>query len=349
MSNKFRKVCSISLTAMFGAAVAILAHATPQSTGYHLVKKVVLGGEGGWDYLNADSDTHRIFISHGTHVVVVDQDGNVVGDIPNLNGAHGAALAPDLSRGYITNGRGNSVTIFDLKSLQTIKDLPLPAARNPDGYLYDALTKRVFAFNGKSHDATAIDAVTYEVMGTVPLGGQPEGARTDGKGHIFVNIEDDSHIVQFDARTLKVLTTWPLPCKEPSGMAIDLAHQRLFTGCQNKPVMVAVDYTTGKVVDSVPIGDDIDSAWFDPATGLFFASCGDGTITAVHEDTPDKYTVVDTIKTMAGAARMAVDIQNHRLYAVSVQYGPAPAPTPENPKPRPPVIPGTFTLLIFAK
>jgi hypothetical protein len=344
-----RKLWIMSLVAVLGAVAVILAHAASQSTGYHLVKKVILGGEGGWDYLNADSETHRVFISHGTHMVVVDQDGNVVGDITNLNGAHGAALAPDLNRGYITNGRGNSVTIFDLKSLQTIKELPLPAAQNPDGYLYDPLTKRVFTFNGRSHDATAIDAVTFQVLGTVPLSGQPEGARTDGKGHIFVNIEDDSHIVQFDARTLKVLTTWPLPCKEPSGMAIDVAHQRLFTGCQNKPVMVAVDYTTGQVVDSVPIGDDIDSAWFDPTTSLFFASCGDGTITAVHEDSPDKYTVVDTIKTLVGAARMAVDTSNHNLYTVSVQYGPPPTPTAENPKPRAPVIPGTFTLLIFAQ
>jgi YVTN family beta-propeller protein len=279
----------------------------------------------------------------------VDQDGNIVGDIPNLKGAHGAALAPEINRGFITNGRGNSVTIFDLKSLQTIRELPLPAAQNPDGYLYDSLTKRVFTFNGRSHDATVIDAVTDQVLDTVPLGGQPEGASADGKGRIFVNIEDDSHIVELDSRTLKVLNTWALPCKEPSGMAIDVTHQRLFTGCQTKPVMVAVDYTTGKVVDSVPIGEGIDSAWFDPGTGLFFASCGDGTITVVHEDSPNKYTVVDTIKTLVGAARMAVDTKNHNLYTVSVQYGPAPAPTAENPKPRAPVIPGTFTLLIFAK
>jgi hypothetical protein len=312
-------------------------------------KKVILGGEGGWDYLNVDSNTHRVFISHGTHVVVVDSDGNVVGDIPNLKGAHGAALAPDLNRGYITNGRGNSVTIFDLKSLQTIKELPLPAAQNPDGYLYDSASKRVFTFNGRSHDATAVDAMTDEVVGTVTLGGQPEGARTDGMGHIFVNIEDDSHIVTFDSKTLKVLNTWPLPCKEPSGMAIDVAHKRLFTGCQTKPQMVVLDYTTGTVIASAPIGEDVDSAWFDPGTGLFFASCGDGTITAVHEDSPDKYTVVDTIKTMAGASRMTVDTKNHNLYTVSVQYGSVPAPTTENPRPRPQAIPGTFTLLIFAK
>jgi hypothetical protein len=344
-----RNLWVLLMAGVSSVAFAVLAIAAPQSSGYHLVKKVTLGGEGGWDYLNVDTDTHRVFISHGTHMVVVDPDGNVVGDIPNLNGAHGAALVPEFDRGYITNGRSNSVTIFDLTSLQTIKELPLPAVQNPDGYVYDSASKRVFTFNQRSHDATAIDVMTDQVVGTVPLDGQPEGARADGMGHIFVNIEDNSHILVLDSKNLKVLQSWPLPCKEPSGMAIDVAHKRLFTGCQTKPTMVVVDYTTGKVVASAPIGEDIDSAWFDPGTGLVFASCGDGAITAIHEDSPDKYTVVDTIKTLVGAARMAVDTKNHNLYTVSVQYGPAPAATAENPKPRPSIVPGTFTMLIFAK
>ncbi len=331
------------------AALVAYAIAAPQGTGYHLVKKVVLGGEGGWDYVNADPSSHRVYISRGTHIMVVDPDGKVVGDIPNLKGTHGAALVPELNRGFSSNGQSNSVTIFDLKTLEVIKEVPLPAAQGPDGYLYDPASKRVFVFNARSQDATGIDAKTGEVAGTVPLGGKPEAAVADDQGHIFVNNEDKTLLVEFDSKAFKVLNNRPIEgCESPSGLAIDTAHKRLFVGCHNQQ-MVVVDYTTGKSVAKIPIGNGIDSTWFDPGTQLAFSSCGDGTITAAHEDSPDKYTVVDTVKTQTGARTMALDTGNHNIYTVTADFGPAPAASPENPRPRPAIIPNTFTLLIFTK
>jgi len=328
--------------------LAALALAAPQSSGYHLVKKVTLGGDGGWDYLNVDSDTHRVFISHATHVMVVDPDGNVVGDVGNLKGTHGAALAPEFNHGFTSNGQSNSVTMFDLKTLQTIKEIPLPAM-GPDGYLYDKASKRMFTFNARSQDATAVDAQTGEVVGSVPLGGKPETAQPDGEGHVFVNIEDKNQILEFDSKALKVLTTWPTEsCDEPGGLAIDTAHKRLLVGCHNK-AMTVVDYTNGKLVATIPIGMGVDATWFDPGTGLAFSSCGDGTITVAHEDSPDKYTVVDTIMTQNGARTMALDTKNHNIYTVTAEFGPTPAATEQNPRPRPTQLPGTFTLLIFGR
>jgi len=335
---------------LFACGVVLAVHAVAaQSPSYHLVKKVALGGEGGWDYLNADPTSHRVFLSRGTHIMVVDPDGKVVGDIPNLKGTHGAALAPELNRGFSSNGQSNSITIFDLKTLAVVKEVPLPEAQGPDGYLYDPATKRVFVFNGRSHDATGIDAMTGEIAGTVPLGGKPEAGAADGQGHVFVNNEDKSVLVEFDSKTLKVLNNWPIEgCEHPSGLAIDTAHKRLFDGCHNQQ-MVVIDYTNGKTVASIPIGTGIDSTWFDPATRLAFSSCGNGTIIAAHEDTPDKYTVVDTIQTENGARTMALDTGNHNIYTVTADFAPAAAPTPETPNPRPRPLPGTFRLLIFAK
>jgi DNA-binding beta-propeller fold protein YncE len=331
-----------------GAALATLSAPKPQGSGYHLLKKVTLGGEGGWDYLTADPGTHRVFLSRGTHIMVVDPDGKVVGDIPNLQGTHGAAIVTEFGRGFSSNGRSNSVTIFDLKTLATITEVKLPAADGPDGYLYDPGSKRVFTFNARSKDATAVDAKTGEVLGSVPLGGKPEAAQTDGAGHVWVNVEDKAELLEFDSNQLKALNTWPLPnCEEPTGMAIDLDHKRLFIGCHSQQLLVT-DYT-GKVVGSVPIGQGVDASAFDPGTGLAFASCGDGTITVVHEDSPDKYTVVETISTQRGARTMALDTANHNIYTVTAEFGPAPAPTADNPRPRPVPIPSTFTLLIYGR
>jgi mono/diheme cytochrome c family protein len=224
----------------------------------------------------------------------------------------------------------------------------LPDAVGPDGYVYDPVSKRVFTFNGRSDNATAVDAQSGEaVPGSVPLGGKPEAAQADGAGHIFVNIEDKDQLLEFDSQALKVINTWPLaPCTQPSGMASDLAHKRLFIGCHNS-LMAIVDFTTGKVVTTEPIGTGIDGDGFDPGTGFAFASCGDGTITVVHEDSPDKFTVVDTIKTQQGARTMAFDSSNHTIYTVTAEMTPAPAPTPENPRPRPGIVPDTFMLLIY--
>jgi hypothetical protein len=345
----FSGACLLALLVLLSS---IVSPAFPQSSGsgYHLVKKVILGGVGGWDYLNADPVSHRVFISRGNHVMVVDAEGSVVGDIPNLMGTHGAAIVNEFNHGFTSNGGSNSVTMFDLKTLAVLSDIKMPDAVGPDGYIYDTTSKRVFTFNGRSNNATAVDAKSGEVLaGSVPIGGKPEAAQADGAGHIFVNVEDKDQLLEFDSKTLMVMNTWPLaPCTQPSGMAIDPPHKRLFVGCHNN-LMVVVDFTTGKVVASEPIGMGIDADGFDPSTGFAFASCGDGTITVVHEDTPDKYTVVDTIKTQAGARTMAYDISNHNIYTVTADLMPAPAPTPDNPRPRPIQVPNSFTLLIYGR
>lgn len=260
-------------------------------SGYHVTKTIKLGGEGGWDYLTVDGG--RVYISRGTHVMVVDADtGALVGDIPNTNGVHGIAIAPDLDKGFISDGRDNNVTIFDVKTLKVLGTAP--TGKNPDAIIYDPTSKRVFAFNGSSKDATAIDAGTGSVAGTIALGGKPEFAVADGKGHVFVNIEDTSEIVQFNSEKLAVETRWKItPGEEPSGLAIDRKHRRLFSVCSNK-LMVVVNADNGKVITTLPIGAGTDAAGFDPENGFAFSSNGgDGTVTVAHEDTPDKYSVVE--------------------------------------------------------
>jgi hypothetical protein len=317
-------------------------------SGYRLVKKVKLGGEGGWDYLTVDSASRRLYISRGTHVMVVDADqGTVLGDIPNTAGVHGIALVPDMNKGFTSNGRTATSTIFDMKTLKTIGEAKTD--KDPDAIIYDAGSKRVFTFNGDAATATAIDVATGKAGGNVALGGGPEFAAADGKGHIFVNLEDKSELVKFDPVTLKVEKTWPLaPCESPSGLAIDAEHEILIVGCHNK-MMAFVDGNSGKVIGTVPIGQGVDANRFDAETGLAFASCGDGTVTVAHEDSPDKFTVVDTITTQRGARTMELDKANHNLYLVTAEFGATPAATTENPRPRPAIVPGTFTLLIFGK
>jgi len=333
------------IAAIFAAqSFAVMAAASE----YKLVRKITLGGEGGWDYFEVDPATSHVFIPRGSHILVVDAEGKQIGDIPNIHGAHAIAFAPALKRAFLSTD--NSVTVLDTDKLQVVREAKLPSGRDPDAILYDAGTKRVFTFNGEGgNDATALDADTGSVVGSVPLGGKPEFAQADGAGHIYVNVEDKSQIIAFDAKTLKALHTWPIaPCKEPSGMAIDVAHQRLFSGCHNG-LMAVVDYTNGKVVATIPIGKGVDANRFDPATGLAFASCGDGTITVAHQDSPDKYSVVQTIATQRGARTMTIDAGNHNVYTVTAEFGPPPKATAENPHPWPTVISKTFTLVIFAK
>lgn len=319
----------------------------PKDSSYRLLKKLTLGGEGGWDYFAVEPSTGHVFIPRGTHIMVMDSEGKQVADIPGVKGAHAIVFAPELDRAFLSTD--GSVTILDLRARKVRSQVWL-ADKDPDAILYDSAVKRVFTFNGGgSQDATAIDAETGKVVGTIELGGKPETAQADGAGHVYVNIEDQNKIVAFDSKTLKVLNTWPLsPCESPSGMAIDVAHQRLFSGCHNQ-LMAVVDYTNGKVVATIPIGKGIDANRFDPGTGLAFASCGDGTITVAHEDTPDKYTVVQTIQTQRGARTMALDTKKHNVYTVTAEFGPPPAPTRERPHPYPSVISKTFTLLIFGQ
>jgi DNA-binding beta-propeller fold protein YncE len=317
-------------------------------SGYHLIKKVKLGGEGGWDYLSVDAASRRIFISRGTHVMVVDADqGTVVGDIPNTQGVHGIALVSEMNKGFTSNGSSATATIFDMKTLKTLGEVKTD--KKPDAIIYDPASKRVFTFNGDASSSTAIDAATGKVVGTVALGGGPEFAAADGKGHVFVNLEDKSQLVKFDATTLKVEQSWPLaPCESPSGLAIDAEHEILVVGCHNK-MMAFLDGNSGHVIGTVPIGQGVDANRFDADTGLAFASCGDGTVTVAHEDSPDKFSVVDTINTQRGARTMELDRSNHNLYLVSADFGATPAATAEHPHPRPAIVPDTVVLLIYGK
>jgi YVTN family beta-propeller protein len=320
----------------------------PGPSGYHLKKKIKVGGEGGWDYITFDSATRRLFISRGTRVMVLDVDSEkVVGEIPETPGVHGIALAPELNRGFISNGRGNNVTIFDLKTLATLGHVA--AGQNPDAIIYDPSVKRVFAMNGRSGDVTVIDATTGKVAGTVPIGGKLEFAATD-QGRVYVNVEDKNEIAVIDLE-LKVAARWPLaPCEDPSGLAIDAAHRRLFAGCGNK-MMAVVDADTGKVIATPPVGEGVDANAFDPATGFAFASCGggEGVLTVVHEDSPDKFTVVENVPTQSRARTMALDPKTHEVYLVTASFGPRPEPTKDNPQPRPPMLPDSFVVLVLAR
>lgn len=320
----------------------------PGPSGYQLLKTIKLGGEGFWDYLAFDSPTRRLFISRGTKVVVLDVDSEkVVGEIPNTTGVHGIALAPDLGDGYTSNGGAGTITIFDMKTLQVIGQAQ--AEKNPDAIVYDPASKRVFAMNGLSASATAIDAKTGMVVGTIPLNGKPEFAVADGAGHVYVNIESKSEEVQIDSQNLVITARWPLaPCQGPSGLAIDREHHRLFAGCHNK-VMVVVDADSGKVIASPPIGLGVDANQFDPGTGFAFASTGSGVLTVVHEDSPDKFSLVEDVPTQTGARTMALDPKTHEVFLVTAQFAPPPAPTPENPHPRGGMVPDSFVVLVYGR
>jgi DNA-binding beta-propeller fold protein YncE len=330
--------------------LVVVCLANAQDSGYKILDKVKLGGEGGWDYLNADPTTGMLFISRGTHVQIMDMEKKtLVADILNTNGVHGIALAHEYGKGYISAGRDTAVTVFDLKTFKTIKVIKIKGL-NPDAIMYDNASKRVFTFNGRSSDATAIDVVSDSVVGTVPLDGKPEFAQADGKGNVYVNIEDKSTITAFDAKTLKVLKTWPIaPGEEASGLAIDREHHLLFSVAGNKKMIVS-DYEAGKVVADVPIGEGPDAAGYDPETHFAFSSNGrDGTLTVVREDAPDKFTVIDSVKTQQSARTMTLDPKTHRIYLSAAEFGKAPEPTKENPRARPPMVPGSFTILILGR
>jgi len=327
--------------------LATVAVAAPAS-GYHVVATYRVGGDGGWDYLTTDAEARRIYISRGTHVMVVDADsGKIVGDVPDTPGVHGIALAPELGRGFTSNGREGTVSIFDLKTLATSSKVKV-GGENPDAILYDPATKRVFTFNGRSQNSTAIDAATGKVLGMIKLDGKPEFAASDAKGEIFVNIEDKSELVAIDPNKLEVKATWPLaPCTEPTGLSIDRAKRRLFVGCDNK-MMAIVDADSGRVLATPAIGEGVDATTFDPGTGLAFASCGEGVLTVVKEDPPGKFTA-ENVPTQQGARTLALDAKTHNVFVVTAKFGPPPAPTADNPHPRRSILPDTFVVLVLAK
>ncbi len=331
--------------AMVALGVASLSFAGPNAS-YEVVQKVAIGGEGGWDYLTVDSAARRLYVSRSTRVMVFDADTlALVGEIPDTAGVHGVALAPDLGRGFTSNGRASSITIFDLKTLKQLEEVKV-TGENPDAILYDGTSKQVFAFNGRSANVTVVDGATGRVNATVALGGKPEFAVTDLQDRVYVNIEDKSEVVVLTARKPAVLQRWPLvPCEEPSGMAIDRQHGRLFVGCSNR-MMAVVDTATGSVVATVPIGGGVDANAFDPARSLAFSSNGDGTLTVARQDSPDRYTVAQTVQTQRGARTMALDEKTHRIFLATADFGPPPSPTAEQPHPRPSLVPGSFTLLV---
>lgn len=291
-------------------AVGLVAHAAP--TGFHVVGEIKVGGEGGWDYLTVDAAARRLYVSHNSHVVVIDIDANkVVGDIPDTPGVHGIAVAPELNRGFVSNGRGNNVTIFDLKTLKAIGTAA--TGENPDSIRYDAVSGRVFAFNGRSKNATAIEAKTGAVAATIALPGKPEFSVADGKGKVYVNIEDTSEMVEIDAAKATVTKSFSLaPCQEPSGLAIDAKNRRLFSVCSNR-VMAIADPDAGKVLGTVPIGAGSDGVAFDAGLGLAFSSNGDGTVTVVQQ-AGGKYEVAENIASERGARTIAVDEKSHRVF-----------------------------------
>ena len=336
-----RWICALSLS----LAAAALAAAGP---GYHVTTTYKVGGEGGWDYLNADAGARRLYISRGTHVLVLDLDsGKNVGDIPDTPGVHGIALAPELGKGFTSNGREGTVSIFDLKTLAPSSKVKV--GENPDAILYDPSTKRVFTFNGRSQDSSAIDAVSGKVVGTIKLDGKPEFAASDAEGEIFVNIEDKSELVAIDPTKLEVKAKWPLaPCTEPSGLSIDRKNRRLFVGCDNK-MMAVVDADSGKVLATPAIGEGVDATAFDEATDLAFASCGEGVLTVVKEDSPNQFTVAENVVTQQGARTMALDSQTHNVYTVTAKFGPPPAATADNPRPRRTILPDSFVVLVVGK
>ena len=341
--NWLRRWLQVSLVVAITAVA--LAAAGP---GYKVVNTYKVGGDGGWDYLIADGAARRLYISRATHVIVLDLDsGKTVGDIADTPGVHGIALAPELGRGFVSNGREGTVSIFDLKTLATISKVK--AGENPDAILYDPATRRVFTFNGKSQDSTAIDAAKGTVLGTIKLDGKPEFAASDGKGEIFVNIEDKSELTAIDSNKLAVKSTWPLaPCESPSGLSIDRKNRRLFVGCDNK-MMAVVDADSGKVLATPAIGDGVDATTFDDETGLAFASCGEGVLTVVQEESPDKFSVAENVPTQAGARTLALDSKTHNVYLVTAKFGPPPAATADNPHPRRSILPDSFVVLVVSK
>jgi DNA-binding beta-propeller fold protein YncE len=289
------------------------------ASGYHVSKTIPVGGEGFWDYATVDSEARRLYVSHGTHVVVLDADSQaIVGDIPDTQGVHGIAIASEFGRGFVSDGRANNITMFDLTTLKTLGTIP--TGTNPDAIIYDPASKRVFAMNGRSANITVVNAADGKVVGTIAVAGKLEFAAADGKGTVYVNVEDKSELVHIDAEKLTVLHRWPLaPCTEPSGLAMDTKTRRLFVGCDNK-MMVIINADTGKIVTTVPTGEGTDANAFDPGTEFAFSSNGEGTLTVVHEDSPEKFSLVENVPTKKSARTMALDLKAHNIFLPAADF-----------------------------
>jgi outer membrane protein assembly factor BamB len=323
------------------ATITLLAQS---SSSYRVTHTYALGGDGSWDYVVPDPPNHRLFIARQNRVMVVDEDkGTLLGEVTGIQGAHGTAVAQATGHGFATSGNDQSVLMFDLKTFKVL--VRIPAAEDADAILYDSSSNRVFTLNGDAHSSTVIDPRAGTLITNIPLGGKPEYGASAGDGRVYANLTDTSEVVEIDAKTATVARRWPTaPCKQPVAMAIDTAHHRLFSGCRSG-VMAVSDYQAGKVVATLPIGTGVDGAGFDAASGNAFASNADGTLTVVHQDSPDQYHVVDNLQTQQGSRNMGLDPTNHRVYMVSGKFGPVPA----GGRARGPVLPGSFTLMVIER
>lgn len=327
-------------------SIGLLA-AAPE-VGFHALKSLPVGGPGGWDYVTLDGAAKRLYVPRSDRVMVLDLEGKSLGEIKGTEGVHGVALAPDLDRGFTSNGRSHTITIFKLSTLEVLGQYKT-TGENPDAILYDAATKRVFSFNGRGKNATVFDAANGAVLGTIPFGHKPEFAATDGKGRVFVNLEDSAEVAVIDAKKLTIEAKWSLaPIEDPTGMAIDLKHHRLFIVGGNK-LMAVVNTDTGKLVATPAIGAGADAAAYDAELGLTFSSNGEGSLTVIRQEGPSKYSTLPQVPTKKSARTMALDEQTHRLYLPAADVSPAPAPTPENPKPRPSLVPNSFQILVVGR
>jgi DNA-binding beta-propeller fold protein YncE len=313
---------------------------------YTITHTYTVGGDGGWDYVVPDAPNHRLFIGRSNRVMVVDMnDGHLIGEITGINGAHGTALATGTGRGFATSGDDSSVVMFDSRTFKTLGKIP--AAEDADAIIYDPASRRVFTFNGDANSSTVIDPRKGALITNIPLGGKPEYGQSARNGMVYANLTDSSQVVEIDARNLRVTRRWSTaPCKNPVSMAIDTKHQRLFSGCRSG-VMAISDYKNGRLITTVPIGRGVDGAGYDPVTRDAYASNVDGTLTVIHQDTPDTYHVVENVQTAQGARNMGLDPASHRIYVVSAKYGPVPAEsTATNPRRRAPIVPGTFMVMV---
>ena len=332
----------------FLAKVLVLSLAAPllaqPSPVYKVTQTYLLGGDGSWDYIVPDPPNHRLFIARQTRVMVVDSNtGKLIGEVTGIDGAHGTAVAPATGHGFATSGNDQSVVMFDLKDFKPLARIH--AAEDADAIVFDSVSNRVFTLNGDAHSSTVIDPVAGTVVTNLPLGGKPEYGAPAGDGKVYANLTDTNEVVEIDAKTPAVTRRWPTaPCKQPVSMAIDPAHHRLFSGCRSG-LMAVSDYQNGKIVATLPIGTGVDGAGYDPATGDAFASNADGTLTVIHQDSPDAYHVVENVQTAQGARNMGLDPTTHRVFLVSAKFG----PVPTGGRGRPLVLPDTFTLLVVER
>lgn len=346
MKSKHHRFVILGTLSLVGLASSLPGRAAEP---YRFLKEIPVGGEGGWDYLAVEPGSHRLFVTHGTKIVVIDTARDAVaGEIADTPGVHGFAFAPELGRGFSSNGRENKASIVDLKTLQTLAKVD--TGQNPDAILYEPSRSEVYTFDGRGQSATVFEAATGKIVATIPVGGKPEFAQADpAAGRVYVNIEDKNEVVALDTKTHQIVNRWPIaPGEEATGLAIDLEHHRLILGCSNEK-MVMMDSTTGRVVVSVDAGKGIDATAFDPGTQLAFASAGgSGTVTILHEDSPEKFTLVQTLATERSARTMALDPATHKIYLASAQFEAAASPPPAGGgRPRPKMIPGTFKVLVY--